>query len=97
MNVIQTHFQFLNVDAIRFADFEQQLAHPLAYFTRQNLLAILGCPHQMVLRVIDVVRTAAKGHTSSLAALHSDALAPQRLRRCALSSPPQAAGYPERF
>ncbi len=64
--MIDAHLHLFDLDPVTLGNIQQQLAHPLTHYTTQNLLAIFGRPHQMILSVIHAVRATTKSHTSIL-------------------------------
>ena len=63
MDVIDRHFHLVDGDAIRLGNLAQQSIHALSDLTVHNSFAILGCPNQMVLRIVDRMRRSTKSHT----------------------------------
>ena len=64
MHAVWTHFHFFDNDVTGFSNLLQQLLHPLSNYTLQDLLAVLRCPDEMILRVINCMRCSLQGHTA---------------------------------
>jgi len=67
MYVIRIHVQTVNCDVISQCDLGEQFGNTLADLTAQDRLAVLGTPDQVVLGVINRVRSPAQGHACSIA------------------------------
>jgi hypothetical protein len=66
MNMIGTDLQRLDHKSMTPCDLVEDLLHPHLKIAPQNPLAILGRPHQMILRVTDRVACSAQHHAARI-------------------------------
>ncbi len=96
VHMIDADFHLLNRNVVGFAYLPKQLLHPLRQRPRQQALAILRRPYQMVSRIIGTMRCSSPHHLVILSA-PSSWRGHRAHPKIAHSSPPQAVGHPDRF
>lgn len=69
VDMIGTDFHLFDHDVVLERDISEELFHALLYVTVQDISAILGRPHQMILGVIDGMRRSSDNHVAILPSL----------------------------
>lgn len=70
MDVVNAHFEFFNRNIVSYSDFVKNFVNALTDLTLKNLLAILGCPDNVILRIVNRVRCASKSHNFIVTITH---------------------------
>ena len=60
--MIRPHVEAINRDVVSKRNLAEEFCDPLTNLATQDRLAILGAPHEMVLCVVDGMRSPAKSH-----------------------------------
>ncbi len=99
MHMVNGYFHFFDSYTMRFGNLAQQRVHAFSYLALQDALAVLGCPDQMILRVVDRMRCSTKSHRAILQRLRQQRLVvrPFAAKGPLIHPAPQAAGHSERF
>lgn len=62
MDMVCRNLHLVDGDTIRLSNLAQQSIHALGDFTLHDPFAILRCPNQVVLRIVNGMRGSTKGH-----------------------------------
>jgi hypothetical protein len=97
MYMICAYFHLFYRDVVLLGYLLKHLADATGNRPLQDVLAILGRPHQMVSRIISGVCCSSKDHKRILANSHHLGIGYRTLAEMVHPSPPQAAGHLEPF